>query len=49
MEPATGEKVFELEHEVRSLYHPMLGRTMVNRNAEQTQRNYTPGQDAYYP
>lgn len=49
VDPATGEKAFELEHEVRSLYHPMLGRTMINRNAEQTQRNYTPGHDAYYP
>ena len=49
VDPATGEKAFELEHEVRSLYHPMLGRTMVNRNAGQTQRGYMPGKDAYYP
>lgn len=49
VDPATGEKAFELEHEVRSLYHPMVGRIMVNRNAGQTQRNYMPGQDAYYP
>lgn len=49
VDPTTGEKVFELEHEVRSLYHPMLGRTMVNRNAGQTQRGYTPGHDAYHP
>lgn len=49
VDPATGEKAFELEHEVRSLYHPMLGRNMVNRNAEQTQRGYQPGRDAYYP
>ena len=49
VDPSSGEKVFELEHEVRSLYHPMLGRTMVNRNAGQTQRNYVPGQDVYYP
>ncbi|MCY4489151.1 MAG: hypothetical protein OXF11_18830 [Deltaproteobacteria bacterium] len=49
VDPTTGEKAFELEHEVRSLYHPMVGRIMVNRNAGQTQRNYMPGQDAYYP
>ncbi len=49
VEPSSGEKVFELEHEVRSLYHPMLGRTMVNRNANQTQRSYVPGHDIYYP
>jgi len=45
----SGKKVFRLEHEVRSLYHPMLGRTMINRNAGQTQRGYIPGHDAYYP
>lgn len=49
VEPSTGEKVFALEHEVRSLYHPMLNRTMVNRNAGQTQRGYIPGRDVYYP
>lgn len=49
VEPATGKKLFQLEHEVRSLYHPMLGRTMINRNPGQTQRGYVPGQDAYYP
>ncbi len=49
VDPTSGEKVFELEHEVRSLYHPMVGRVMVNRNAGQTQRNYVPGQDTYYP
>ncbi len=49
VDPGTGEKVFALEHEVRSLYHPMLNRTMVNRNAEQTQRGYVPGRDVYYP
>ena len=49
IDPGTGEKVFALEHEVRSLYHPMLNRTMVNRNAGQTQRGYVPGRDVYYP
>jgi len=49
VDPGTGKKLFQLEHEVRSLYHPMLGRGMVNRNPGQTQRNYMPGQDAYYP
>ncbi len=49
VDPGTGEKVFALEHEVRSLYHPMLNRTMVNRNAGQTQRGYIPGRDVYYP
>lgn len=47
--PRSGELLFQLEHEVRSLYHPMYGRNMVNRNPTQTQRNYVPGKDAYYP
>lgn len=49
VDPATGKTLFQLEHEVRSLYHPMLGRPMLNRNPGQTQRGYVPGQDAYYP
>lgn len=49
VDPGSGKQVFRLEHEVRSLYHPMLGRTMVNRNPGQTQRGYVPGHDAYYP
>jgi len=49
VDPGTSEKLFQLEHEVRSLYHPMLGRTMINRNPGQTQRSYVPGQDAFYP
>eukprot|EP01135_Chromosphaera_perkinsii_P009644 Nk52_evm94s1810 gene=Nk52_evmTU94s1810 len=32
--PITNEKVFELEHEVRSLYHPSFMRTLVNRSGK---------------
>ncbi len=48
-DPATGKKLFQLEHEVRSMYHPMFNRTLLNRNPAQTFGNYTSGRDQYYP
>lgn len=48
-DPATGETLTELEHEVRSLYHPMKRRVLVNRNASQTFGNYRTGRDAFVP
>lgn len=47
VDPDTGTRLFDIEHEVRSLRHPMWGRPFVNRNADQTQRDYRPGRDAY--
>lgn len=47
VDPDSGEVVFELEHEVRSVRHPLYGRTLVNRNAGQTNRAYARGQDAF--
>jgi hypothetical protein len=47
--PETGEKLHELEHEVRSLRHPLYHRPFVNRNPEQTQRNYRRGRDGMIP
>jgi hypothetical protein len=44
-----GSPVFALEHEVRSLHHPMFGRFFVNRNPVQTQRGYRRGRDAQIP
>ncbi len=43
---ATGEPVFEIEHEVRSLRHPLFARPLVNRNPAQRIMDYQPGQDA---
>lgn len=43
----TGATLFEVEHEVRSLRHPLYGRPLVNRNTAQTNRNYLRGQDAF--
>jgi len=44
---AAGATQFELEHEVRSLRHPLYGRPLVNRNPAQTNRAYLPGRDAF--
>ncbi len=44
----SGANLFEIEHEVRSLGHPMTGRAFVNRNPAQTQRNYVRGRDAFW-
>jgi hypothetical protein len=41
--------VFALEHEVRSLHHPMFARFFVNRDATQSQRGYRRGRDAEIP
>lgn len=48
-DPQTGETLTELEHEVRSLHHPMKRRVLVNRNASQTFGNYRSGRDAFVP
>ena len=41
----TGKHLFTIEHEVRSLTHPMCLRPLVNRNPVQTARNYSNGYD----
>jgi hypothetical protein len=45
----SGKTVFLLEHEVRSLHHPMFQRFFVNRDPDQTQRAYRRGRDALIP
>ncbi len=49
VDPDSGEPLAELEHEVRSLRHPMYMRNLVNRNPAQSFRNYINGRDAFYP
>jgi hypothetical protein len=44
---ATREVLFTIEHEVRSLKHPLYGRPLVNRNPAQTNRAYVRGQDSF--
>lgn len=41
----TGKVAFQLEHEVRSLEHPMYQRDLVNRNPNQGFAGYIPGND----
>ncbi|XOV87662.1 MAG: VOC family protein [Pseudomonadota bacterium] len=49
VDPDSNEKLFELEHEVRSLFHPMYARNLTNRNAAQSFGNYVKGRDAFVP
>jgi hypothetical protein len=45
VDPETGKAAFTLEHEVRSLRHPLFNRPLVNRNPARTNRNYAAGQE----
>ena len=46
VDPDSGQPLFELEHEIRSITHPLYARPLVNRNPAQTNQNYKPGYDA---
>jgi catechol 2,3-dioxygenase-like lactoylglutathione lyase family enzyme len=48
-DPDSGARLFEIEHEVRSLTHPMYMRPLVNRNPSQTQREFVPWGDPFHP
>jgi len=43
----TGKVLFTIEHEIRSLTHPLYARRLVNRNPAQTNRNYIWGGDEW--
>ena len=43
----TGAVLFTVEHEVRSMTHPMFARPLVNRNAAINNRNYAAGHEAW--
>jgi hypothetical protein len=45
IDPVSGSHCFSLEHEVRSLHHPLYARPLVNRNPDQDNRNYRMGGD----
>ena len=49
VDPVSGKVLFTIEHEVRSMTHPLYARPLVNRNPTQTNRNYAPGYDAGIP
>ena len=42
----TKKVLFTIEHEVRSMTHPMFNRPLMNRNPSMTNRNYLPGHDS---
>jgi hypothetical protein len=42
----TRRVLFTIEHEVRSMQHPMYARALVNRNPAQTGMSYRPGRDS---
>lgn len=42
----TGDVLVTLEHEVRSMRHPMYARALVNRNPATTNNHYAPGHEA---
>jgi hypothetical protein len=48
VDPDSGKFLYTIEHEVRSITHPLYARPLVNRNPVQTNRNYRPGYDAGY-
>jgi len=45
-DPDSGKVLFTIEHEVRSMKHPMYLRSLVNRNPSQNIMRYAPGEDA---
>lgn len=49
VDPEAGDAapLFQIEHEVRSLKHPLYGRPLINRNPAQSNSRYQRGQDAF--
>jgi hypothetical protein len=43
----SGAALFRIEHEVRSMKHPLFGRPLVNRNPAQSNMRYGRGQDDF--
>jgi hypothetical protein len=48
-DPESDAPLFTIEHEVRSMRHPLFRRPLVNRNPSQNNMNYAPGHDAWIP
>ena len=49
IDPENGNGLHLIEHEVRSLHHPMFHRFLVNRDAGESARNYRRGRDSLIP
>jgi hypothetical protein len=43
VEPGGGKVLFSVEHEVRSMRHPLYARPLLNRNPLQSNRSFAPG------
>lgn len=46
-DPRDGRRLFQVEHEVRSLKHPLYNRTLVNRNAAVTNVTWTRARESF--
>ena len=46
VDPDSGRQLFTLEHEVRSMRHPLYARPLVNRNPDVSNTRYAPGHEA---
>jgi hypothetical protein len=47
VDPRDEKKLFQIEHEVRSMKHRLFGRPLVNRNPTITNVAYVAGHDAF--
>jgi hypothetical protein len=47
VDPRDARKLFQIEHEVRSMKHRLFNRPLVNRNHGITNMTYVPGHDAF--
>mgnify|MGYP002633994153 FL=1 len=45
VDPKSGKLLYQIEHEIRSMTHPLYGRPMINRNPAQTNNAFAPGYD----
>lgn len=47
VDPRDGRRLFQIEHEVRSMRHPLYARPLVNRNPAISNVAYVPGQESF--
>jgi len=47
VDPADAKPLFQIEHEVRSMRHPLYARPLVNRNPAISNVAYVPGQESF--
>jgi catechol 2,3-dioxygenase-like lactoylglutathione lyase family enzyme len=45
VDPDSGATLVEIEHEVRSMKHPLFARPLLNRNPDQTNRQFSQGRE----